>query len=130
MRRGVRDLLSALRKRDLATTLVTTDRWTLAEELWSFGEDSLSLASLELADEDLTRVWVLAGRLYQNAEARSAGEAVALAAVAVIEGAQRPLARKRRRRQADRLRFGQTPEERLADIHRIEESESFPEAWR
>jgi hypothetical protein len=53
-----------------------------------------------------------------------------MAAVAVIEGKERPLARKRRRPQAKRLRFEQTPEERYADISRIEESRSFPEKWR
>lgn len=41
MRRALRDLLSTLRLPDRGVTLVTTDRWTLAEELWSFGEDSL-----------------------------------------------------------------------------------------
>jgi hypothetical protein len=48
----------------------------------------------------------------------------------VIEGKQRPLARKRRRPQANRLRFEQTPEERYDEISRIEESASFDEKWR
>jgi hypothetical protein len=65
-----------------------------------------------------------------KSRARSGGEASALAAVAVIEGKQRPVARKRRRPQARRPRFEQTPEERYAEISRIEESESFPEKWR
>jgi hypothetical protein len=63
-------------------------------------------------------------------KARSSGEASALAAVVLIEGKQRPLARKRRRPQAMRQRFEQTPDERYAEISRIEESESFPEKWR
>ena len=62
--------------------------------------------------------------------ARSSGEATALAAVVVIEGNQRPLARKRRRPQPNRLRFEQTPEERYAEISRIEDSPSFDEKWR
>ena len=54
----------------------------------------------------------------------------ALAAVAVVEGKRRPLARARRRPQAGRPQFEKTTEERLEDVGRIEESESFPEVWR
>lgn len=111
-------------------TLVTVDRWTLAEELWSFGEDELYLAPLEMSDEQLVAVWKLAGKLYMKDEARSAGEAGALAAVAVVEGKRRRLARARRRPQAGRPQFEKTTEERLEDVGRIEESESFPEVWR
>jgi hypothetical protein len=111
-------------------TLVTVDRWTLAEELWSFGEDELYLRPLEMSDEQLVAVWELAGKLYMKDEARSAGEAGALAAVALVEGKRRPLARSRRRPQAARPRFEKTTEERLEDVGRIEESESFPEVWR
>jgi hypothetical protein len=75
-------------------------------------------------------VWELAGKLYMKDEARSAGEAGALAAVAVVEGKKRPLARTRRRAQAQRPQFQKTIEERLEDVGRIEESESFPEVWR
>ena len=130
MRRPLRDLLSSLRLPDSGVTLIATDRWTLAEELWSFGEDSLYPAALQLSDEDMVRLWRLAGRLLLNDKARFSGEAAALAAVAVIEGKQRPLARKRRRPRAGRLRFEQTPEERYAEISRIEDSGSFPEKWR
>jgi hypothetical protein len=130
MRRPLRDLLASFRLPDSGVTLIATDKWTLAEELWSFGEDSLCTAALQLSDEDMVRLWRLGGRLLLNDKARSSGEAAALAAVAVIEGKQRPLGRKRRRPQARRLRFEQTPEERYAEISRIEESESFPEKWR
>jgi hypothetical protein len=41
MRRALGNLIASLRERDPGVTLVTVDRWTLAEELWSFGEDSL-----------------------------------------------------------------------------------------
>jgi hypothetical protein len=88
-------------------TLVSVDRWTLAEELWSFGEDSLSQAALEISDEDMVSLWVRAGKALLKGDARSSGEAAALAAVAVIEGHQRPLARKRRRPRAGCLRFEQ-----------------------
>jgi hypothetical protein len=116
--------------RDPGVTLVCVDRWTLAEELWSFGEDSLSQAALELSDEEMVSLWLRAGKALLKGHARSSGEAAALAAVAVIEGQQRPLFRKRRRPRAGRLRFEQTPEERYADIDRIEESKSFPEKWQ
>jgi hypothetical protein len=129
VQRAVGALLLAL-GRDPGVTLIETDRWTLAEELWSFGEDSLYPVALRLSDEDMVRLWLLAGGLLLKERARSSGEAIALAAVAVIEGNQRPLARKRRRRQVDRLRFEQTPEERYAEISRIEDSPSFDEKWR
>ena len=129
MRRALGALLLAL-GRDPGVTLAETDRWTLAEELWSFGEDSLYPVALRLSDEDMVRLWLLAGDLLLKERARSSGEATALAAVEVIEGNQRPLARKRRRPQANRLRFEQTPEERYAEISRIEDSPSFDERWR
>lgn len=129
MRRALGALLLAL-GRDPGVTLIETDRWTLAEELWSFGEDRLYPVALQLSDEDMVRLWLLAGGLLLKERARSSGEATALAAVAVIEGNQRPLARKRRRPQPNRLRFEQTPEERYAEISRIEDSPSFDEKWR
>ena len=129
MRRALGALLLAL-GRDPGVTLIETDRWTLAEELWSFGEDSLYPVALQLSDEDMVRLWLLAGGLLLKERARSSGEATALAAVVVIEGNQRPLARIRRRPQANRLRFEQTPEERYAEISRIEDSPSFDEKWR
>ena len=129
MRRALGALLLAL-GRDPGVTLIETDRWTLAEELWSFGEDSLYPVALQLSDEDMVRLWLLAGGLLLKERARSSGEATALAAVAVIEGNQRPLARKRRRPQPNRLRFEQTPEDRYAEISRIEDSPSFDDKWR
>ena len=129
MRRALGALLLAL-GRDPGVTLIETDRWTLAEELWSFGEDLLYPVALRLSDEDMVRLWLIAGGLLLKERARSSGEATALAAVAVIEGNQRPLARKRRRPQANRLRFEQTPEERYAEVSRIEDSPSFDEKWR
>jgi len=129
VRRALGALLLAL-GRDPGVTLIETDRWTLAEEMWSFGEDSLYPVALQLSDEDMVRLWLLAGGLLLKERARSSGEATALAAVAVIEGNQRPLARKRRRPRANRLRFDQTPEERYAEISRIEDGPSFDEKWR
>jgi hypothetical protein len=119
-----------LQARVAGVTLVTVDRWTLAEELWSFGEDELYLAALDPSDEEMVRVWRLAGRLYLKGDARSAGEAAALAAVTILGGRKRPLARQRRRPKRSRPEFGRTLAERLEDVHRIEDGESFPAAWR
>ena len=101
-------------------------RWTLAEELWSFDEDGLYLRALEISDEEMIRVWTHAGKLHTKGEARSTGEAAAMAAVKILEGKQRPLARTRRRPQAQRPRFGQTPEDRYSDIDGIEQRKRFP----
>jgi hypothetical protein len=122
-------LWSGLRHRS-NLTLVTIDRWTLAEELWSFGEDALYRRPLEMSDGEMIRVWTLAGRIYMRGAARSSGEAAALAAVATLERRRRPLARTRRRPQGQRPRLGKSREERQRDVLRIEESESFPAAWR
>ena len=80
MRRALGALLLAL-GRDPGVTLIETDRWTLAEELWSFGEDSLYPVGLQLSDEEMVRLWLLAGELLLNEKARSSGEATALAGV-------------------------------------------------
>ena len=58
MRRALGALLLAL-GRDPGVTLIETDRWTLAEELWSFGEVSLLSVALQLSDEDMVRLWLL-----------------------------------------------------------------------
>jgi hypothetical protein len=58
VRRAFGALLLAL-GRDPGVTLIETDRWTLAGELWSFGEDSLYPAALQLSDE----AWSACGSL-------------------------------------------------------------------
>ena len=60
-------------RRDPGVTLVTVDRWTLAEELGSYGEDALYLRPLEMSDDDVVRVWDLAGKIYLKGEGRSVG---------------------------------------------------------
>lgn len=130
MRRAFTKLGSRWRERGAGVILVSLDRWTLAEELWSYGEDETYPLALEISDQDMVRLWHLAGRIYWRGDARSAGEAAALAAVAVLEGEERPLSRRRRRPQRSRPEFQKNPEERLADVHRIEASENFPTAWR
>ena len=70
MRRALGALLLAL-GHDPGVTLVETDRWTIAEELWSFGEDSVYPVALRLPDEDMVRLWLLAGKLLLKEKARS-----------------------------------------------------------
>jgi hypothetical protein len=85
-------------------TFVAVDRPTLAEDLWSYGEDDLAFLALELDDGELARVGVIAGRLLLSEEHAFASgasmllaKACALAAVEVVEGHPRPLRRTRRR---------------------------------
>jgi hypothetical protein len=73
VRRVVGAVLLAL-GRDPGVTLVSVDRWTLAEELWSFGEDSLSQAALEISDEDMVGLWVRAGKAQRIEESKSIPE--------------------------------------------------------
>jgi hypothetical protein len=109
--------------------VVSIDRWTLAEELWLFGEDDLYRLPLEMADEDMIRLWLLAGEIYIEGSARSGSEAAALALVRTAEGRARPLVRSRRRPKSQRPTFSETAEQRRADVHRIERKHSFPHRW-
>ena len=108
---------------------VIIDRWSLAEELWSFGEDDLYRVPLDMTDEDLIRLWQVAGETYLDGSARSGGEAAALALVRLVEGRVRPLARTRRRPKAQWPTFHETPEERRADVFRIQRQHDFPHPW-
>ena len=76
---------------------VEIDRWSLSEELSLYGEDDHYVKPLDMSDSDLFQVYRLGGEVYRGGKARSGGEAAALAAVTLIEGRERPLARKRRR---------------------------------
>jgi hypothetical protein len=108
---------------------VVIDRWTLAEELWAFGEDAYVDRTIALTDEELVEVWILAGEVYLAGAARSGGEAAAIAVVEKLDGRRRPLARRRRRPRADLPDFGKTQEERWADTHRVEVAIKFPHPW-
>ena len=48
--------------------------WTLAEELWAWGEDDLVEPSLGLNDEQMVRLWIRAGELYLASAAGSGRE--------------------------------------------------------
>jgi len=100
---------------------VTIDRWSLAEELWLYGEDELAPRALDLGDDEMRRLYKLAGSILMRDEARSGAEAAALAAVELLEARSRPLARKRRRPRSKLQRYPQTLEERIDDVHRIED---------
>jgi hypothetical protein len=106
---------------------VTIDRWTLAEELWLFGEDTAYLKTLDMSDDDLLRVWTLAGRILSEADSGSV--AAARAAIVVIEGRERPLTRARRRPRSKLPKFDVPTEQRLDDVHRIEVAAQFPHPW-
>ena len=114
---------------DPGSVVVTIDRWTLAEELWLYGEDALYLAPLAMGDCDLLRVWLLGGTALMTGRARSGSEAAALAAVELLEGRERPLARNRRRPRSGLPDLGRAPENRLADVHRIQKACAFPHPW-
>jgi hypothetical protein len=108
---------------------VVIDRWTLAEELWLFGEDDLYRVPLQLADEELIRLWIHAGETHFSGRGRSGSEAAALALVELVEGKPRSLARRRRRPRSRRPTFAETSEQRSADVHRIQREHSFPHEW-
>jgi hypothetical protein len=110
--------------------IVSIDRWTLAEELSAFGEDDLCRLPLEMADEDLIRLWLLAGETYRAGCARSGSEAAALALVRMVEGEPRPLARRRRKPKSQQQVFGKSRKQRGADVRRIEREHNFPHRWK
>ena len=110
------------------TASVVIDRWTLAEELWAFGEDDYVLRAIALTDEQMVEVWRRAGEVYMAGEARSGGEAASMAAVETLCGRRRPLARTRRRPRAGRPDFGKTDDERSEDTHRVRAAIGFPHA--
>jgi hypothetical protein len=83
---------------------IATSRQTLANALRDYGEGELADRAANLSDSDLSRIGVLAGRILTSGEYSTPSgaspliaKAYALAAVEIIEGRHRPLARKRRR---------------------------------
>jgi hypothetical protein len=111
---------------------------TVAEEVWLFGEDALYEQALTISDDEMLRLWKLAGRLLWHELAGTNGEAAARAAITILEGADRPLARRRRRprRGAPELRpgvvvqrpralaFALTSDERFAEVQQIQDTAS------
>ena len=78
------------------------ERRAIADDLWTYGEDKLARRAFNLSDQELERMGDIAGEyMLMSDTASGAGmlfaKAVALAAVEVLEGRPRPLARMRRR---------------------------------
>jgi hypothetical protein len=78
------------------------ERRAIAHELWRYGEDDMARHAINLTDHELDRMGEIAGKHSATSDVPSGAEmlwskAIALAAVEVVEGKARPLARKRRR---------------------------------
>ncbi len=78
------------------------ERRAIADDLWRYGEDDLAWRVINLGDHDLDRTAEIAGKNAATSDVPSGAgmllsKAIALAAVEVLEGEPRPLARKRRR---------------------------------
>jgi hypothetical protein len=95
------------RGREKNAPVVWTERTSLAEELWRYGEDELSKRVLLLPTRTMEAIGERADWHLAHGEARPSGDsmlidkALALAAVEVLEGAERPLTRAKRRPQQD-----------------------------
>jgi hypothetical protein len=117
MRRGDDGKVERVR---LGPDSLVTDRWTLAEQLWAFGEDDLSERVLTVPDRQLIDVFKHAARLFSDGDARTGAVALAMAVVAALEGRQRPLARRRRRPKRDAPVFAASLEDRLDEMSRLQ----------
>jgi hypothetical protein len=78
------------------------ERCAIADDLWRYGEDDLARRAINLVDHELDRTAEIAGKHAATSDVPSGAgmqlsKAIALAAVEVLEGKPRPLARKRRR---------------------------------
>jgi hypothetical protein len=104
----------------LGPDALVTDRWSLAEQLWAFGEDDLCGRVLTVSDRQLTDGFTHAARLFSDGDARTGAVALAMAVVATIEGSERPLARRRRRPKRDAPVFAASLEDRLDELSRLQ----------
>ena len=88
-------------------SVVWTERTSLAEELWRYGEDDLWQRVLTASDQTMEAIGLRAMDHLLHGQALPSGgsmlisKALALAAVEVFEGDERPLRRDRRRPQRD-----------------------------
>ncbi|MBK5334185.1 MAG: hypothetical protein JJD93_19570 [Ilumatobacteraceae bacterium] len=83
---------------------VTFSAGSAASDLWAFGEDDLAEAALDLSDQQLLAAWRWAAMYYRPeyplpvvGRRITLGHVVAFAAMTVLEGRVRTLARQRRR---------------------------------
>jgi hypothetical protein len=87
--------------------VVWTERTSLAKELWRYGEDDLWKRVLVVPTRTMEAIGERAQRHVFHGEVRPSGDsmliakALSLAAVEVLEGAERPLRRERRRPERD-----------------------------
>jgi hypothetical protein len=83
--------------------MVWTERSSLAVDLWRYGEDELWKRVLTLPDRTMRQIgeradyYLLHGPTTDAGKSMLIAQALALAAVEVLEGAARPLKRMRRR---------------------------------
>ena len=88
-------------------SVVWTERTSLAEDLWRYGEDDLWQRVLTASDQTMEAIGLRAMDHLLHGQALPSGgsmlisKALALAAVEVLEGDERPLRRDRRRPQRD-----------------------------
>jgi hypothetical protein len=76
------------------------ERRAIADDLWRYGEDHLARRAINLVDHELERTAEIAGKHAATSDVASGAgmllsKAVAHAAVEVLEGKPRPLARRR-----------------------------------
>ena len=105
----------------MAKLYLVMDRWTLAEQLWAFGEDALCERVLTLSDRQMLKVFRLAARLFTDGDARTGAVALVMSAIVVVEGQQRPPTRRRRRPKRDAPFFDVPLDDRLSDVSRLQE---------
>jgi len=80
--------------------VIWTERASLAEDLWRYGEDDLWTRPLTASKETMDEIGEKAARLPAD-ESTLISKALALAAIEVFEGRPRSLARERRRPQSE-----------------------------
>ena len=75
--------------------ILSTTRTALVADLRAFDEDSVADAIPKLSDSELSRLFERAGVIDQREN--SSSRSLCLAAVEIVEGKKRPLARKRKK---------------------------------
>lgn len=100
---GLREVLSAFLNEVDSTApsghcFVAATREDLRNELVAFGEDAVATKIAKLPKAKLSEIFRRAGELAAQTCTSSHGQALCLAAIEVVEGTARPLARRRRRR--------------------------------
>jgi hypothetical protein len=106
------------------------DRWTIATDLWRFGEEALAERVLATSDDELFSIWVGAGELARrgNHPSKDPGWALAMSSIASLEGRERQLARARRRPRREAPPFPEpSVEARVDECSEILATRTWPE---